>query len=180
MIASFGMSVCESLEDGCNWSVTSENLRTHPHLFLRESNSPKNAVVYCIQPQHANPLESWPHINTFKVTTPDRKQSVYSTCHPSFGKTCLFALSSVQRLNKHSLAYATYYCFSVFVSTNHLQIWPRLWAGCKKKFEVYCWWCGVGRVAQVTNSTPHLLSYKVTFGAAPQCRRPSRSTGAHH
>lgn len=125
--------------------------------------------MQCVQPQHANPLEPWPHVNTFKLPRADRNKSVYSTCHPSFGKTCVFALSSVQRLNKHSLAYATYYCFPVFVSTNHAQIWPRLWEGCREVWVLLLMmWCR--RVALVTkhNSTPHLLSHEVTFGAVCQ------------
>lgn len=109
----------------------------------------------CIQPQPANPLEPWPHINTLKLTRAGGNQSVYSTCHPSFGKTCLFALSSVQRPNKYSLAYATYYCFPEFVSTNHPQVRPRMWAGCR---EFWGWllmmWCR--RVAQVTKPTSPL------------------------
>lgn len=100
------------------------------------------------------------HKHTLKLTRAGGNQSVYSTCHPSFGKTCLFALSSVQRLNKHSLAYATYYCFPGFVSTNHSHIRPQMWAGCR---EFWGWllmmWCR--RVAQVTKhplpSPPFIL-----------------------
>lgn len=106
----------------------------------------------CKQPQLTNPLRLWPHINTFKLTRLDGNQSVYSTCHPSFGKTCLFALSSEQRLNKQSLAYASYYCLPEFVSPNHPQIRLQRWAGCS---GVWGWllmmWCN--RVAQVTKHT---------------------------
>lgn len=62
----------------------------------------------CIQAQLANPLEPWPHTNTRKLNRAGGNQSVYSTCHPSFGKICLFVLNSVKTLNKHS--------------TNHIQI----------------------------------------------------------
>lgn len=113
----------------------------------------------CIQTQPANPLEPWPHINTFKLTRADGNQSVYNTCHPSLGKTCLFALSSAERLNKHSLAYATYYCFLEFVRTNHPQIRPQMWAGCR---EFWGWllmmWCR--RVAQVTK---HPLTFPAFY-----------------
>lgn len=114
-------------------------------------------MQWCIQPNPANPLEPWPHVNTFKLTRVDRNQSVYSSCHPSFGKTCVFALSSVQRLNKHSLAYATYYCFPEFVSTNHAQIRPRMWAGCRKFWGwlLMMWWRRLAQVAK--QKTPFLL-----------------------
>lgn len=116
-------------------------------------------MQHCIQPLPANPLEPWPHINTLKLSRASGNHSVYSTCHPSFGKTCLFLLSSVERLNKHCLAYATYYCFPEFVTTNHPQIRPQMWAGC---LVFWGWlmmtWCG--RVAQV-NRCPFPSGHEV-------------------
>lgn len=115
----------------------------------------------CIQSQPANPLEPWPHINTLILTRAGENQSVYSTCHPSFGKTCLFAPSSVQRLNKHSLAYATYYCFPGFVSTNHPHFRPQMWAGCKEFLRLIAgdvvWEGGPGNKAHLPPSPPFVL-----------------------
>ena len=87
--------VCESLEDECNWSITSKNLLTHP--LSSPDNGTAQRMQQCIQDLVANPLEPWPHTNTLHLTTACKHQSVYSTCHPSFGKTFLFAPSSVQR-----------------------------------------------------------------------------------
>lgn len=84
----------------------------------------------CIQAQLANPLEPWPHTNTRKLNRAGGNQSVYSTCHPSFGKICLFALNSVKTLNKHSPAHAVYLHFPVFVSTNHIQTKTTNMGGC--------------------------------------------------
>lgn len=58
-------------------------------LIHLENKVTSQRMLQCIQPQHANPLEPWPQINRFKLTRADRNQSVYSTCHPSFGKTCV-------------------------------------------------------------------------------------------
>lgn len=78
------------------------------------------------------------------VRSANRDKSVYSTRHPSFAKTVLFARSSVQRLNKHSLAYATYYRFPAFVSTNHPQMGSLMWAGCVHVLSLIAGDCGVG------------------------------------
>lgn len=178
MSARFGMSVCESIGSTDMSHVRIERLI----LIHLEYKVTSQRMLQCIQPQHANPLEPWPQINRFKLTRADRNQSVYSACHPSFGKTCVFALSSEQRLNKHSLAYATYYCFSVFVSTNHLQIWPRLWAGCQKGLgsvvDNVVQEGGPGNRAQLPSPSP-----KLRRGRCLSCssmRRPYGSNDCHN
>lgn len=90
----------------------------------------------CIQLQAANLLEPWPHTNTLKLTRAGGNQYVYSTCHPSFGKNLLVCPEPVQRLNKHSLAYAMHYCFPEFASANHSQISPLMQAGCRNILRI--------------------------------------------
>lgn len=74
-------------------------------------------------PKEANPLD----VNTAQ----DSPSPSLQYMPPIIWPTCLFALSSVQLLNKHRLAYATHYHFHEFVSANQLQIRPWMWAACR-------------------------------------------------
>lgn len=100
----------------------------------------------CIQAQLANPLEPWPHTNTRKLNRAGGNQSVYSTCHPSFGKICLFALNSVKTLNKHSPLMP---CISTSPCLSVLITFRLIWAAAES-FEVYCWRRVAETVTQVT------------------------------
>lgn len=96
-------------------------------------------------------------------------------------QTCLFARSSVQRLNKHSLAYATHYCFPEFVRTNQPQIRPWMWAGCR---EIWGWLLMMWRrrEARERSTPPSSLNFVVqsqNAGAAFHCRHNNSSAGAH-